>query len=133
MMDWCIYQEMAVARLDQCNSENHMPEWMMINCIEVDPFTKGGAYLVGTKYKTGDYRPYIYKTTDYGQTWRKITNGIGAMKTLREPCALIQSEKGSCMQVLNGVCTSVLMMELSWSTFQLNLTHCSGYRPGHQK
>ena len=54
-----------------------MPEWMMINCIEVDPFTKGGAYIVGTKYKTGDYQPYIYKTENYGKSWKLITNGIG--------------------------------------------------------
>jgi photosystem II stability/assembly factor-like uncharacterized protein len=53
-----------------------MPEWMMINCIEVDPFTKGGAYLVGTKYKSGDYKPYIYKTENYGKSWKQITNGI---------------------------------------------------------
>ncbi|MGB0879359.1 MAG: WD40/YVTN/BNR-like repeat-containing protein [Polaribacter sp.] len=54
-----------------------MPEWMMINCIEVNPFTKGGAYIVGTKYKTGDYKPYIYKTENYGKSWKQITNGIG--------------------------------------------------------
>ena len=53
-----------------------MPEWMMINCIEVDPFTKGGAYVVGTKYKSGDYKPYIYKTENYGKSWKQITNGI---------------------------------------------------------
>ncbi|MFY9243330.1 MAG: glycosyl hydrolase [Polaribacter sp.] len=53
-----------------------MPEWMMINCIEVDPFTKGGAYIVGTKYKSGDYSPYIYKTDDYGKSWTLIVNGI---------------------------------------------------------
>ena len=54
-----------------------MPEWMMINCIEIDPFTKGGAYIVGTKYKTGDYLPYIYKTENYGKSWKLIVNGIG--------------------------------------------------------
>ncbi|QTD38841.1 glycosyl hydrolase [Polaribacter batillariae] len=54
-----------------------MPEWMMINCIEVDPFTKGGAYIVGTKYKSGDYKPYIYKTENYGKSWKLIVNGIG--------------------------------------------------------
>ena len=53
-----------------------MPEWMMINCIEIDPFTKGGAYIVGTKYKSGDYRPYIYKTENYGKSWDLIVNGI---------------------------------------------------------
>ena len=54
-----------------------MPEWMMINCIKIDPFTKGGAYIVGTKYKTGDYQPYIYKTENYGKSWKLIVNGIG--------------------------------------------------------
>ncbi len=54
-----------------------MPEWMMINCIEVDPFTKGGAYIVGTKYKSGDYKPYIYKTENYGKSWKLIVDGIG--------------------------------------------------------
>jgi len=54
-----------------------MPEWMMINCIEVDPFIKGGAYIVGTKYKSGDYKPYIYKTENYGKSWELLVNGIG--------------------------------------------------------
>lgn len=53
-----------------------MPEWMMINCIEVDPFTKGSVYIVGTKYKSGDYKPYIYKTKNYGKSWKLIVNGI---------------------------------------------------------
>ncbi|AOW18348.1 glycosyl hydrolase [Polaribacter vadi] len=53
-----------------------MPEWMMINCIEVSPFDKGSAYIVGTKYKSGDYRPYIYKTENYGKSWDLIVDGI---------------------------------------------------------
>ncbi len=48
----------------------------MMNCIDIDPFEKGGAYVAATHYKFGDYTPYIYKTTDYGKTWKKITNGI---------------------------------------------------------
>ena len=27
-------------------------------------------------YKADDFRPYLYKTTDYGKTWKKIVNGI---------------------------------------------------------
>lgn len=53
-----------------------MPEWMMINCIEVSPFDKGSAYIVGTKYKSGDYKPYIYKTDNYGKSWDLIVDGI---------------------------------------------------------
>jgi len=53
-----------------------LPEWMQINSIEIDPHQDGGLYFAGTKYKSGDYTPYIYKTSDYGKTWKKITNGI---------------------------------------------------------
>lgn len=53
-----------------------MPEWMMINSVEIDPFNKGGLYVAGTRYKLGDYTPYLYKTEDYGKTWKKITTGI---------------------------------------------------------
>ncbi|HMQ50111.1 MAG TPA: glycosyl hydrolase [Saprospiraceae bacterium] len=53
-----------------------MPEWMMINSIEPDPFIKGGCYIAGTRYKLGDYRPYIYRTKDYGQSWELLTTGI---------------------------------------------------------
>lgn len=51
-------------------------QWMMWNCVETDPFVNGKAYFVGTKYKSDDFAPYIFKTEDYGKTWVKITNGI---------------------------------------------------------
>ncbi len=54
----------------------NMPEWMMINSIEINPFEKGGVYVAGTKYKLGDFKPYLYMTTDYGVTWKEITKGI---------------------------------------------------------
>ena len=53
-----------------------MPEWMMINSIEPSAFDEGTCYVAGTKYKTGDFAPYLYKTTNYGKSWTKITNGI---------------------------------------------------------
>ncbi|MDB4012617.1 glycosyl hydrolase, partial [Cyclobacteriaceae bacterium] len=54
----------------------NMPEWMMINSIEINPFEKGGVYVASTKYKLGDFKPYLYMTTDYGATWKEITKGI---------------------------------------------------------
>ena len=53
-----------------------MPEWIQINSIEASPNEAGTAYFAATAYKTDDYKPYIYKTTDYGKTWKKIVNGI---------------------------------------------------------
>jgi photosystem II stability/assembly factor-like uncharacterized protein len=52
------------------------PKLNMMNCIDVNPFVKGGAYVAASHYKFGDYTPYLYKTTDYGQTWELITAGI---------------------------------------------------------
>lgn len=60
-----------------------MPEWMMFNSIETDPLKKGTAYVVGTKYKSDDFTPYIYKTTDYGTSWKLIVNGIAANHFVR--------------------------------------------------
>jgi len=53
-----------------------MPEWTMINCLEPHPTEKGGVYVAATSYKNDDFTPYLYKTTDFGQTWTLITNGI---------------------------------------------------------
>ncbi len=53
-----------------------LPEWAQVNSIEADPFNAGGLYVAATRYKKGDYRPYLYHTTDYGRTWRTITRGI---------------------------------------------------------
>ena len=56
---------------------NSMPEWNMINSVEPSAFNEGTCYVAATRYKLGDFTPYLYKTTDYGKTWTKITNGIG--------------------------------------------------------
>ncbi len=53
-----------------------MPEWIQVNSIEGHPFEEGGAYIAATNYKNGDFAPYLYKTTDFGQNWTKITDGI---------------------------------------------------------
>ena len=51
-----------------------LPEWTQINSIKAHPFENGGLYVAGTRYKLDDFKPYLYVTTDYGQTWKEITN-----------------------------------------------------------
>ena len=48
----------------------------LVNCIEISPHDKATAYIACTRYKMNDFAPSLYKTTDYGKTWTKITNGI---------------------------------------------------------
>jgi hypothetical protein len=54
----------------------NMPDWSMVNSREPSVFDEGTCYVAATRYKLGDFQPYLYKTTDYGKTWQKITNGI---------------------------------------------------------
>ena len=55
-----------------------MPEWVQINQIKASPFEPGTAYFAAVNYKNDDLKPYLFKTTDYGKTWKKIVNGIPA-------------------------------------------------------
>ncbi len=61
----------------------NMPEWTMINCVEPHPTQKGACYIAGTRYKLDDFKPYLYKTTDYGKTWTAINTGIDPMHFTR--------------------------------------------------
>jgi photosystem II stability/assembly factor-like uncharacterized protein len=62
-------------RWDNVTPKN-MPEWIQINSHDASPHKGGTAYVAATMYKSDDFKPYLYKTSDYGKTWKKITNGI---------------------------------------------------------
>ena len=53
-----------------------MPDWIRINAIDPSPFEAGTAYMAATNYQQDDFHPYLYKTADFGTTWKKIVNGI---------------------------------------------------------
>ncbi|MGB5819128.1 MAG: glycosyl hydrolase [Saonia sp.] len=97
-----------------------MPEWSMVNSIEPSAFDEGTCYVAATRYKLGDFEPYLYKTTDYGQTWKKITNGINNehfTRVLREDpkrkgLLYAGTETGMYVSFDDGT---------NWQPFQLNL------------
>lgn len=97
-----------------------MPEWMMINSVEPSAFDEGTCYVAGTRYKLGDFAPYLYKTTDYGKTWAKITTGIETehfTRVVREDpkrkgLLYAGTETGMYISFNDGT---------SWDKFQLNL------------
>ena len=60
-----------------------MPEWGLVSTIEESPHQPGAAYVAVTRYKLDDFAPYIFKTTDYGKSWRKIVRGIPADDFIR--------------------------------------------------
>ncbi len=60
-----------------------LPEWALISIIDASPYDPGTAYVAATRYKLDDFAPYLYKTTDFGRSWRKITAGIPATHFVR--------------------------------------------------
>ncbi len=53
-----------------------LPKNGRIDAVEPSPHRAEKAYFVSLRYQLGDWKPYIYRTTDLGKSWKKITNGI---------------------------------------------------------
>lgn len=53
-----------------------LPEWSRISLIDASPHDAGTAYMAAKRYELDDFKPYIYKTSDFGKTWKKIVRGI---------------------------------------------------------
>lgn len=96
-----------------------LPEGI-VNCIDASPHEKGTAYMSLLRYKFGDLRPYVYKTSDYGASWTSISNGIDPehfVRAVREDLKVkgllyAGTERGFYISPDNGK---------NWNLFQLNL------------
>ncbi|KAB5491023.1 WD40/YVTN/BNR-like repeat-containing protein [Flagellimonas hadalis] len=98
----------------------NMREWNMINSIEPSAFDEGTCYVAATRYKLGDFAPYLYKTTDYGKTWTKITNGIEAEHFTR----VVREDPKRKGLLYAGTETGIYISfndGQNWEKFQLNL------------
>ncbi|MEW6322638.1 MAG: sialidase [Acidobacteriota bacterium] len=54
----------------------NLPPWGTVGNIEPSRYDAGTAYLTVDLHQVDNRDPWVYKTTDYGRTWRQITNGI---------------------------------------------------------
>ena len=53
-----------------------MPEWGTVSMIEASSSDAGTAYVAVERHKMDDFNPYILKTSNFGNTWTLIVNGI---------------------------------------------------------
>ena len=92
----------------------------IVNAIDLSVHHPGTAYIAYTRYKFGDFTPYVYITTDYGQTWHNARHGIEDKCHVRvvrednEVAGLLYAgtERGMFMSWDNGS---------NWERVQLNL------------
>jgi photosystem II stability/assembly factor-like uncharacterized protein len=98
-----------------------LPHSALISIIEPSHFDPGTAYLAATRYKSADDQtPYLYRTKDFGATWKLITTGIPAhayTRVIREDVwkkglLYAGTETGLFVSFNNGA---------EWQPLQLNL------------
>jgi photosystem II stability/assembly factor-like uncharacterized protein len=52
-----------------------LPPGGRVAWIDASPHRPGSAYFAVYRYLLGDYAPYLYRTDDYGTTWKRLTDG----------------------------------------------------------
>ena len=53
-----------------------LPKDGVVRNIDASKWDAGKAYVTIEFHQVGNFKPYVYKTSDYGKSWQKITNGI---------------------------------------------------------
>jgi photosystem II stability/assembly factor-like uncharacterized protein len=64
-----------------------VPNQRWISRLECSHHAEGTAYLAISRYRNDDRGPYLFKTTNYGQTWENITSNLpesGSVHVVRE-------------------------------------------------
>ncbi len=53
-----------------------LPQYGTVRNIEASRWSEGKAYITIDLHEVGNFQPFVYRTTDFGKTWKKITKGI---------------------------------------------------------
>jgi len=116
----CITKNGGKTWQDVTPSKELLPDRALINCLEPSPFDPEVVYVAATAYKSDNPNPYILKTTDYGNTWKKIVKGINPehftrvirADPVRKGLLFTGTESGMYISFNNGE---------HWFPFQMNL------------
>jgi photosystem II stability/assembly factor-like uncharacterized protein len=96
------------------------PEWATVKMIEASPHAAGAAYVVIDAHLLDDFKPRLYKTEDYGQTWRTLSDDMD-QEVYLHVCRADPKVKGL---LFVGSDRGVLMSRddgKTWESLQLNL------------
>ncbi len=54
----------------------NLPSWGRVDCVDASPESAASAVIAVDRHFSGDLRPYLYRTTNYGQTWQSISGNL---------------------------------------------------------
>lgn len=94
--------------------------WTRINIIEASPHDAQTAYVAANRYQLDDFKPYIYRTHNFGRTWTLITTGIAQNSFARS----VRQDRVRKDLLYAGTETGVYVSFDDgdhWQTLQLNL------------
>jgi photosystem II stability/assembly factor-like uncharacterized protein len=56
-----------------------LPSWGRVESIDLSPDNDGEALIAVDRHFSGDFKPYLYRTTDWGATWHSISGDLPQM------------------------------------------------------
>ncbi len=106
----------------------NMLSWGTVSNIEPSRYYAGTAYITVDGHQENNRDPWIYKTNDYGKTWKLITNGIPHSMLSYAHCVREDPKRQGLLYVgtENGIYISYDDGE-DWDPLQFNLPHAPVY------
>jgi photosystem II stability/assembly factor-like uncharacterized protein len=97
--------------------------WSKVTQISASHFDEESAYISVSRFRIDDLKPYIYRTTDGGKTWKLITSGLpdSPVNSVREDVV----RKGLLFAGTENAVWVSFNSGDSWQSLQLNLPHTS--------
>lgn len=105
-----------------------LPPWGTIYTVEPSRHSNGAAYITVDLHQENNRDPFVYKTTDYGKTWRNLSGGITRSPLSYAHCIKEDPVKPGLLYLgtENGLYVSFSDGE-NWEPLQNNLPHAPVY------
>ncbi|HET9425241.1 MAG TPA: hypothetical protein VFO55_07720 [Gemmatimonadaceae bacterium] len=100
-----------------------LPTGGRVAFIDVSTHRRGTAYYAVYRYLLGDYAPYIYRTTDYGRTWTRLTDGKNGIPA-DWPTRVVREDPDRAGLLYAGTEFGMFISfddGAHWQSFQLNM------------
>ena len=106
----------------------NLPVWGTVSNIEPSRYDAGTAYITVDFHQVNNRDPFVYKTTDFGGSWKSITNGIPHTMLSYAHCIREDPVKRGLLYLgtENGAYISFDDGE-NWQSLQMNLPHAPVY------